>query len=321
VDIKISELVKETGGKALGALHEDPPVGRVSTDTRLVEKDDVFFAFVGKRFDGHAFLAEAFEKGARHFVVSDAKRVPVELSKKANVILVDDTVRAYGDLARAHRQKFKVPAVAVTGSSGKTTVKEMTAHLLSSKYKVLKNRGTENNLIGVPKTLFLLDASHGAVVLELGTNCPGEIERLSSIVSPQVGILTQIGASHLEGLKNIEGVRQEKLSLLKKVERGGWIFLNGEDPWLRDVQSGVHKIRRVGLSKEGMDLWAEEVWAHEQGTSFTVTGGHRFETQLIGRHNLVNCLLALQCALTLGVDIASLQRALKEFKPVTGRLC
>ena len=321
MDIKIPDLLAQTRGRAAGALNPGASVQRVSTDTRLIEKGDTFFAFIGQRFDGHIFLAEAVEKGAALLVVSDESRVTPALARKAGVIVVEDTVRAYGDLARSYRQQFKIPAVAVTGSSGKTTVKELLAHLLSPKFKVLKNRGTENNLIGVPKTLFQLDASHQVLVMEMGTNQPGEIERLTDIVSPQVGVLTQISASHLEGLKDVDGVRHEKLQLLQKLDRGGLLVLNGEDPLLKDAQSGVHKSLRVGLSKEGMDLWAEQVWAHEQGTSFALNGEHRFETQLIGRHNVLNCLLALQCAVSLGMDIPSLQKSLKEFKPVPGRLC
>ena len=319
MDIKFDELVRETGGKVQGSP-EGFPVNRVCTDTRLLEKNDVFFAFTGKRFDGHDFIAAALEKGARHCVISDAKKIPSEWRGKANFILVGDTVRAYGNLARFYRQKFKIPAVAVTGSMGKTTVKELTAHLLSAKFKVLKNRGTENNLIGVPKTIFQLQSSHEILVLEMGTNQPGEIERLSTLIAPQIGILTQIGPSHLEGLKDLEGVRQEKLKILQGLERGGILLLNGEDPVLKNVQSGVHKIHRVGFAKEGADLVAEQIWAHEEGTSFTAAG-QRFDTQLVGRHNVINCLLAIECARLLGVEGEVLQKSLAAFKPVPGRLC
>jgi UDP-N-acetylmuramoyl-tripeptide--D-alanyl-D-alanine ligase len=320
VDIKLDELLKETGGKSGSDLKIDFPIHRICTDTRLIEKNDVFFAFSGQRYDGHEFVSAAVEKGAKHLVVSESKKIPVELQKKANIIRVKDTVKAYGDLAGFYRRQFKIPAVAVTGSVGKTTVKELVTHLLSPKFKVLKNRGTENNLIGVPKTLFQLNTSHEVIVLEMGTNQPGEIERLSALISPQIGILTQISPCHLEGLKNLEGVRQEKLKLLQSLERGGVLILNGEDPWLKNVQSGVHKIRRVGFSKENVDLAAEQVWCREDGVSFSIAG-QRFDTQLMGKHNLINCLLAIECAVTLGVTMPLLQGSLSSFKPVPGRLC
>jgi UDP-N-acetylmuramoyl-tripeptide--D-alanyl-D-alanine ligase len=321
VDVRLADFLKETGAKPLSACDENGRLSRFCTDTRLIEKGDVFFAFSGSRFDGHDFIDAALEKGASYVVISDAGRVKPTSTKKACFLVVGDTVRAYGDLARFYRRQFKIPAVGITGSSGKTTVKELTAHLLSVKFKVLKNRGTENNLIGVPKTLFQLDASHQAMVLEMGSNQPGEIARLAEILSPQIGVLTQISASHLQGLKSLEGVRQEKLALLQKIERGGTLILNGEDVHLKEVRSGVHKIIRAGLSKENNQVWADQVWMHEQGTSFALNGEHRFETQLIGKHNVINALLAIQCALSFGVDIPALQRVMKEFKPVAGRLC
>lgn len=320
MDIKLDELIQESGGQLLGGLKTEFPIHRVCTDTRLAEKNDVFFAFVGNRFNGHDFIGVALEKGVKHFIISETKKILPKLQKQANFILVKDTVDAYGDLAKFYARKFKIPAVAVTGSVGKTTVKELVAHLLSAKFKVLKNRGTENNLIGVPKTLFQLNSSHEVIVLEMGTNRPGEIERLSSIVAPQVGVLTQISPAHLEGLKNLEGVREEKLAILKGLRRGGVLFLNGEDPLLKNAQSSVHQVRKVGLSKEGMDLAAEQIWCHDEGTSFSAWG-ERFSTQLAGRHNVINCLLALECAQALGVDRELLQKSLSTFKPVAGRLC
>ncbi|HTL70732.1 MAG TPA: UDP-N-acetylmuramoyl-tripeptide--D-alanyl-D-alanine ligase, partial [Candidatus Eisenbacteria bacterium] len=168
---------------------------------------------------------------------------------------------------------------------------------------------------------------HEVLVLELGTNHPGEIERLGSIAEPQIGIITQIGLSHLEGLKSLEGVRTEKLSLLKTVERGGLIGLNGQDPLLADVKSGVHKIVRAGFS-ESDELSAKQIWCHEKGLSFHLdrfldqTRGETtlFETQLIGRHNVLACLYAVMVGSALGVDFPLIQKGVASFRPVPGRL-
>ncbi len=319
MDIKTNDFLSATGGRPIGALNESFPIHRISTDTRTIERDDAFFALIGERFDGHDFITEALQKGARHCVVSDPKRVPPGLEGAANFILVEDTRLAYGDLARFYRQQFKIPAVAVTGSCGKTTVKEMLAHVLSQKFRVLKNRGTENNLIGVPKTILQLEPGHEVLVLELGTNRPGEIERLSSILSPQIGIVTQIGIAHLEGLGDLEGVRAEKLRLLNHLERGGILILNGHDAALRDAQSGVHRVLRVGFAEEGHDLTAERIWCHEGGTSFYV-GEKLIETHLIGRHNILNCLLVILAASSLGLPFSMIQQGLATFKPVPGRV-
>lgn len=293
--------------------------GRISTDTRLLEKGDTFFALIGKKFDAHDFIGEALEKGVARFVVSDPSKIKPEWRSRAEFTLVPDTLAAYGELARRYRDRFKIPAVAVTGSTGKTTVKELLAHLLSAKFNTLKNRGTENNLVGVPKTLFQLDRKTQVAVLEMGTNAPGEIEALSSFIRPQAAILTRIGYSHLEGLKSLEGVREEKLKVLKHLDRGGLLVVNGEDPMLAEVKSGVHRVVRAGFDRSRCEVSAERLSAGPEGTVF-YWKGLRMETQMVGRHNALNGLLALHTASALGVEDALLQKALASFKPVPGRL-
>lgn len=320
MDVKLGEVLQAIQGNVIGEIPEELSIREISTDTRSLEKADLFFALAGKQFNGHDFIKEAISKGVRYFVVSDLNKISSEFKKSANFIVVDDTLKAYGDLAKFYRQKFKIPAVAITGSSGKTTVKELTAHLLSQRFQVLKNRGTENNAIGVPKTIFQLTPTHEVMVLEMGTSSPGEIDRLSSIIAPQIGVVTQIGLAHLEGLLSQEGVKEEKLKVLNSIERGGILVLNGQDPLLKDVKSGVHKIQRVGFSKEGNDLWAEQIWCHETGSSFYLNGKDLCETPLIGRHNVLNCLHAIYISQAMGLDLASIQKALSSFKPVAGRL-
>ena len=319
MDISAAEILKVVGGEPLGAWNEALGINKISTDTRTLEKDDAFFALRGSRFDGHDFISEAFAKGARNFIVSDGRRVPPDIQKTTPVILVADTLKAYGDLAKAYRQKFKIPAVAVTGSVGKTTVKELVSHLLSGHFLVLKNRGTENNLVGVPRTILQLEPRHELLVLEMGTSAPGEIDRLASILAPQIGVVTQIGHSHLSGLEGLEGVKAEKLSLIRHVERGGILVINGEDPNLHGVSSGVHKVLRAGFSKETQELAAERIQCDERGCAFKA-GGIPFETQLIGRHNVLNCLLAMLVVRALGKDFSSLRKDLASFKAVPGRL-
>ena len=292
---------------------------RVSTDTRSIGKNDVFFALKGPYFDGHDFLEEAAAKGAAHLVVEDPKRVSAAVKKATSIIEVDDTLKAYGDLAGAYRKKFKIPVIAVTGSCGKTTVKELIAHVLTKRFKVLKNRGTENNRVGVPKTLFQLEISHEVLVTEMGTNEPGEIGLLASILAPQIEVLTQIGSAHLEKLGSLEGVKAEKLLMVRSLERGGLLILNGQDPMLADVQSGVHRILRAGFSKKNCGVVAEQIWCHEKGSTFYVDGG-LFETTLVGRHNVLNCLMAILVARSLGMKDAEIREALGEFRAPPGRL-
>lgn len=319
--LTLEEVVKATGGRLIGEISRDSVVTRISTDTRAIAKDDLFVALVGEHFDGHDFIKEAYAKGSREFIVSRDDTFDDAMRQSSRIVKVNDTLKAYGDLATFYRQQFKIPAVAVTGSCGKTTVKELIAHLLSAKFSVLRNRGTENNRIGVPKTIFQLEEGHRMLVLEMGASIPGEIETLSSIIQPQVGIVTTVGASHLEGLKSAEGVREEKLKIMKHLDRGGLLIVNGEDPYLKDVQSGVHKIFRVGFAAGGNDMFAADIWSHDAGTSFRLNAEHLIETQLLGRHNALNALIAISVAITFGIDIETIKKSMAAFKPVGGRLC
>ncbi|OIO39597.1 MAG: hypothetical protein AUJ72_00510 [Candidatus Omnitrophica bacterium CG1_02_46_14] len=320
MDVNFNEVIQATGAQTLGQIDGNAEIFEISTDSRALDKADLFFALTGKNFDGHDFIKEAIEKKVKVFVVSNPEKILPEFKNSAAFFVVKDTLKAYGDLAQYYRQKFKIPAIAITGSSGKTTVKELTAHILSQAFKVLKNRGTENNLIGVPKTLLQLEKSHEIMILEMGASIPGEINRLSSILAPQIGILTQIGMAHIEGFGTQEGIKIEKLSVLNHLERGGMLIVNGQDPLLKDVKSGMHKILRVGLQKENNDLWADQLWCHEAGSSFHLNGKDLCETPLLGRHNVFNCLLAIMTANLLGVKLPVIQKALSSFNPVAGRL-
>jgi UDP-N-acetylmuramyl pentapeptide synthase len=198
----IPEILEATRGTLL----QGPARGRVSSvciDSRVVQKGEVFIAIKGEVFDGHDFIDNVTVKGVRVVVVHK----PVQVKDpKVSVILVKDTVRALGDMARFHRQRFKIPVIAISGSAGKTTTKEMIFAVLSRKYKVLKNEGTQNNHIGVPLALLKLKTGHQIVVLEFGTNQPGDIVWLSCVARPNLAVFTNIGESHLEKLKTIEGV-------------------------------------------------------------------------------------------------------------------
>jgi UDP-N-acetylmuramoyl-tripeptide--D-alanyl-D-alanine ligase len=212
-----------TLGDVIGVLHPQrgggrlvarDPVGPVTTDSREVTPGAFFVAIAGERVDGAGFVEEAIRKGAQAAIVSEegARLVPPRILNENPVFVVRNSVEALGDLARAHRERLRhIPLVGITGSSGKTTAKEMLAGLLSRKRNVLKNPGNRNNLIGMPLALLALSGDHDVAVLEMGTNQPGEISRLGTIAAPDVGVLTNIGPAHLEGLGSLEGVARERL--------------------------------------------------------------------------------------------------------------
>lgn len=318
MDINFEEICRSASARLLSAPLPTMPIQGISTDTRTIQANDVFVALKGAKFDAHDFLQEAFEKGASFFIISDEKKAGAELLRKANVALVEDTLKAYGDIAANYRKKFKIPVAGITGSSGKTTVKELLSAILETHFQNLKNKGTENNLIGVPKTLLRLNASYQSAVIEMGTSLPGEIERLSQIVSPQIGILTQIGYSHLEGLKDLDGVFKEKTSLLKHLQNGGFLIVNGEDKRLKNLKPGAHPVLRVGF-ETGLEYMIDQVCLHEKGCAFRL-GGMAYDTPLLGRHNVLNCGLAIVAALKLGVPAEKIQSTIAAFRPVPGRL-
>ncbi len=284
---------------------------RYSTDSRTIEAGDWFVALKGERFDGHRFVSDVVARGAKGLVVSDRASVPSTLPTNVEVQIVDDTLKAYGDFAAAHRKQFSIPVIAITGSSGKTTIKELLGALLATRFQVLKNEGTENNLIGVPKTLLRLNSHHQVVVAEMGTNQPGEIARLSQIVSPDMAILTQIGLSHLERLKSREGVKAEKLALLPHLKKGGVLFLNAEDAILVTVQSPDHECVRVYAP--------QNIRYDTSGMKFNLDG-REFETKLLGRHNALNCAMAIAVAKRMGVDDKQIAQGLAAFEPAYGRM-
>lgn len=220
MEFEIEEIIDATKGKLVRG-DTSAVIKRISTDSRTLQENDLFVALSGEKFDGHDFLDQVAEKGGIGAIVSR----PVDVNLPI-MVEVDDTLNAYGDIAKANRKKFDIPIIAITGSNGKTTTKNMTASILSQRFCVLRPEKSFNNQIGVPATLLKLNHQHEVAVLELGTNMPGEITRLSQIAQPNIGVITNVGATHLEKLGSIEGVAEEKSDLLKDVE---FSVLNADD--------------------------------------------------------------------------------------------
>jgi UDP-N-acetylmuramyl pentapeptide synthase len=216
----IEEIVKATGGELIEGNGKQKLSG-VSIDSRTIKKNELFVAVKGRRFNGHDFIRQAESRGAGALLLLDAHNGPAgRLCKKGGslpVIKVKNTVMALGALARYHRDRFKIPVIAITGSNGKTTTKEILSAILAKRWNVLRNPGTQNNQIGVALTLLSLRKKHRVVVMEAGTDHPGEIARLSWILQPSAGIITNIGPSHLEFFKNLQGVFKAKLELLENL--------------------------------------------------------------------------------------------------------
>ena len=287
---------------------------RVSTDSRKIKHGDLFFALSGDKFDGHDFLNQAIEAGAAGVVVSKEFN-----SDKAVVFKVANTLQALGDLAKAYRDKFNWPCMALTGSNGKTTTKEMLATCVGTKYKTFKTVGNFNNLIGLPLSLFNLDSSYEAAVLELGMSEPGEITRLAEISSPQIGVFTNIAPVHLESMGTIENVAKAKYELVQSLPQDGVVVLNADD---KILSSWIGKIRQrvitYGIEYEA-NIKVGSYQATDDGRSTFEIDGHHFAINFPGVHNAYNAACAIAASSALNIDMATLIEPLKNMKPVSLR--
>lgn len=287
----------------------------ISTDTRTLKSGDLFVALQGPRFDAHHYVGQAFEKGAVAALVSAPVEIGRSLSGKG-VILVQDTLTALGDLGALWRKRFPVTLIGLSGSNGKTTTKEMVSRILGLEGPTLKNPGNLNNWIGLPLSLFSLNESHRFAVMEMGMNHLKEIARLCRIARPEVGLLTNIGPAHLEGLGSLEAIAQAKGELFEALEPHHWAVVNGDDSRIRDLSRSC-QARKItfGLDREA-DVRADHVSLTPQGLRFNVSfQGREQELQLPiqGAHNVYNALGAAAVALCQGLSLQQVEEGLKGF--------
>lgn len=305
---KLSEILRATGGELTGPVAGDPLVPAVTTDSRVIEKGALFVPLRGRNEDAHRYIPEAFLAGAGFCLAArDAElgRVP------STVVRVADTTRALGDLARWHRSRFDVPVVAVTGSCGKTTTKEMLRLALGE--GVVASPASYNNEIGVPLTLFQMDDRTEAAVVEVGTNAPGEIEALASIVRPTVSVVTNVEEAHLERLGSLHGVMKEKSALLAALPAGGAAVVNADNYWCREMIEGVRSYLVTYGTWEDADVYGSRPRVTADGVAFDLFDRMPFEVPALGIHNVHNALAAIAVALWLGRDPAEVREALSRF--------
>ena len=316
MNLTVAEILQATRGK----LHRgaaNTVITRISTDSRTISEGELFVALVGESFDGHDFIDIAHQGRASGAVVS--KQIETDLPI---VIEVKDSLIALGDIAAFHRRKFDLPIVAITGSNGKTTTKDMTASVLSQRFSVFQSEKNYNNQIGIPSRLLELDNNNQLAVLEIGTNRPGEIERLTQIVKPTVGVITNIGHSHLELLGSLEGVAKEKGSLVEHVDCA---VLNVDDPMTPRLARRVcGKIATFGCGSDA-DVSAHEIEIQSLGkVSFTLRINDRNATRVnlpcLGIHNVSNALAAASIGIWAGLTCTEIRDGLENYQPANMRM-
>jgi len=321
------KFIAEACGGELVESSPDLMFSRVCTDSRHVERGDLFFALAGEKFDGHNFILDATAKGAacvvagRDALLASNRSVP----RGCGLLLVDDTRKALGKLAARYRKDFQLPMVAVAGSNGKTATKELLASVLRQKLNTLWSEASFNNDIGVPLTLLRLEATHQIAVLEVGTNHPGELSPLVAMAGPNCGVLTCIGREHLEFFGDLEGVAREEGNLAELLPADGKLFVNGDDEWSARISGRAGcPVVRVGFS-EGNAWRAKNVRLDDKGASFRVSGPVKqfdgdYRTNLLGRHQITNGLLAIAVGAEFGLSKSQIRAGLNECQPAKMRM-
>jgi UDP-N-acetylmuramoyl-tripeptide--D-alanyl-D-alanine ligase len=314
--IRLNELVVATGGRLVNG--RELKVTGVSIDTRTLKPGDLYVAIRGKRLDGHQFCEQAIEKGAVGVVVDSEAAVP---AGKVGVV-VEDTTEALGRIAFRHRERMSARVVAITGSNGKTTTKEILADILALKFKTLKPQGSYNNDIGVPLTVLRMTKDIEAAVCEIEMNELGGTARLARICRPEVGVITNIGDTHLEFMKDRHGVAQEKAELLQALPEKGAAVLNADDPLVMAIGSTYAPPRRVtfGLEQKA-EVFATDIQdAGLAGSRFRLMGEYEVTLPIPGRHNVANCLAACAGAYAMGMWPGDMPEAIARLKPLPMRL-
>lgn len=310
--MKAFTLQEAAAALGLPQMQAQATLADVCTDTRKIQPGSLFVCLRGERFDGHAFASQAAKSGAAALLVDH----PVDADVPQ--LVVTDTGKALLQLAGWYRRRFQLPVVGLTGSVGKTTTKEFIALVLGAKYNTLKTQGNLNNEIGVPQMLFRLEDSHTAAVIEMGMNHFGEISRLTRAVAPTVGLITNIGVSHIENLGSRAGILQAKLEILEGMAPDAPLIVNIDNDMLRTVKLGDRPLLTFAIDDQSADFTATDI--AEQGSTTTFTVHHSTFTQpvtipTVGIHNVYNALAAIAVGYVTGVDPDAAASALANYVP------
>jgi UDP-N-acetylmuramoyl-tripeptide--D-alanyl-D-alanine ligase len=317
---QLEEVIRAVTGTALHIAGE--LFTGVSTDSRTVQKGELFVPLKGPRFDGHTFIGDAFARGAAGSLCDKGREKG--FSKAAgSIILVEDANQALLDLARDKRARIDATFIALTGSNGKTTTKELLTRMMETTFPVAYNERNYNNRIGVSQTLLGIQSSPTFVILELGTNNKGEIAELASLVKPDMSLITNVNPSHLQGLGDIEGVFREKTDLFRATREGGLLFVNKDDLHLSsykpDRPRPIHRFSILTKADSTLHIRTDKGLA---GFEIDLKLGDETvttSTSLLGAHNLYNILAAAAVAHTAGVTATNIGRAIELFQPYAGR--
>ena len=321
LELNLQEIVKATKGALLKEAYVKE-IKAVSTDTRKIEEGTMFIALKGENFNGNNYVLEAFNKGAKIAIVDEVKCDLNELKEDVALIKVQNARRALMDLAKFYREKLGLKVVGITGSAGKTSTKDLVAAVLSDKYKVFKTKGNFNNEIGLPLMILELDSTYDVAILEMGMRGLGQIKELAEIASPDLGIITNIGISHIEILKTRENILKAKMEIATFFDKNNTLVVCGNDDFLGALPNAEYKIVKTGVG-ENFKIGAKNIALEELSSKFTVYDGEKeeeFSLDMPGEHNISNLMLGIAIAKELGVSFEEMKRGLKNIEATSMRL-
>lgn len=328
--ISLDEIIKATTGEILvkgeGAFSkgESALYNNVSIDTRAIKDKDVFIALKGENFNANDFVIDASKKGASICIIDEIKFDKKDLDKKTTVIMVADTKIALRMLAKYYLNKLDLKVIGITGSTGKTSTKDLVAAVLSAKFKVFKTLGNFNNEIGLPLMIFKLDKSYDVAVLEMGMSDFGEIHNLCEVARPNIAIITNIGISHIEHLKTRENILKAKMEITDLFSKDNVLILNSDNDLLKDIKTSNYKLIKTGIDSVA-DFKACDLNISEVKIAFSIIDAgnlinNRIEVDIPGRHNILNSLLAVACGRELGMSYNEIVEGFKKLEATSMRL-
>lgn len=324
MNITIQEVVTATRGELVKGDINHITQG-VSTDSRKIHKNELFVPLIGEKFNGHEFIERVVNNGVKVILTSESISDDLLERKDLSIIQVEDTLKALQDIAKHYISKFHIPVIGVTGSTGKTTTKDMIYSVLSKKYNVLKNQGNFNNHIGLPLTVFRVNENHEIAIFEMGMSGFGEIDLLANLVRPNIGVITNIGLSHIEHLGSRENILKAKMEVTNYFGKEDTLIANGDDSLLRTIKNQEDDFKKcfVGFDENCEYRVVKVENLGENGICFDAVINdkvHSFELNVLGEHNVYNALCAIAVGLYFDIEIETIKEGLREFQGSNMRL-
>ena len=321
INLTLEEILKVVKGTLNSGDERELLLESVSIDSRTIKNNSIFIALKGDNFNGNLFWKEAINKGAKVLILDEKPNFEEENPKEA-IIIVEDSKRALLELAKYYRKKLGIKVVGVTGSTGKTSTKDLIAAALSAKFKVYKTKGNYNNDIGLPLSILNIHDDVEIAVLEMGMNNANEIHRLAEIARPDIGVITNIGITHIENLKTQDNIFKAKMEICDFFQVDNVLIINGDDEYLRNIKNKNYKVVKTGLEGNNQ-IKARDIISLEDGMKFTFDVNNEakeIKLPLLGIHSVYNCLLAIGVGVSLGVTLEEIEKGIENLETTSMRL-